>query len=359
MSMENKVLSYNETGCNYAIIPIFVPHKGCPHDCIFCNQRKISGQTEEITVTLIKQKIDDHLNTIKTGTKIEIGFYGGSFTGIEKATQLEFLSAANQYVLNKKVQGIRLSTRPDYINSSILDYLSEYNVRTIELGVQSLDKSVLTASNRGHGEKEVYTAAEMIKRYGFKLGIQTMTGLPSDSKEKDIETAKKVISMNPDFIRIYPVLVIRGTYLETLMNEGKYMPQTLEQALEICSELLELYEENNIKVIRIGLQPSENISKESEVLAGPFHPAFRQLVEAKLTLKQIEASLLSQSIKAGSSITIKTAPGNISNVTGQKRSNIEAIKSKFGVRSIKIISDENMNENMGGNIGKEILVLPY
>ena len=323
----------------HAVIPIFVPHKGCPHDCIFCNQRKISGQTEEMTVDKIKQIIESHLSTIKSGTLVEAGFYGGSFTGIDKDRQIEFLSAANEYVKTGSISKLRLSTRPDYINRTILEYLKKYNVDTIELGVQSLDEQVLKASCRGHTADDVYNASELINKYGFKLGIQTMTGLPCDSREKDIDTARKVIGLRPYLVRIYPVLVIKGTYLENLMNEGSYEPQTLEAAIDVCSELLFMYRENKINVIRIGLQPSDNITEGSEIAGGPFHPAFRQLAESRLALKQIEESIIRQGLNKRSNIIIKTSLGNISNVIGQKRENIEVLEAKYDFKRIKVVVD--------------------
>jgi Histone acetyltransferase len=333
------------------IIPIFIPHKGCPYDCIFCNQRKISGQIEEMTIEEMQNTIEAFLKTIKNHKTIEIGFYGGSFTGIEKEKQLAFLSKANEYIKSGKINGIRLSTRPDYIDNEILSYLKANNVNTIELGVQSLDDEILKISNRGHSSEDVYRAAELINASGIKLGIQTMTGLPGDTREKDLFTAQKVIEMKPCLVRIYPVLVIKGTYLHTLMRLGKYAPQTVNEAVDICSELLELYQNNGINVIRIGLQPSENISKESEVAAGPFHPAFRQLVESKLSFKKIEERIKSNYSNSITSLTIMTGPGNISNVCGQNRENVIAIKNKYSIKNVKIQADKNLN--------KEIEIIAY
>lgn len=290
--------------------------------------------------------IESHLKTIKPGTVIEIGFYGGSFTGIEKEKQLSFLSKANDYLKNGSISSIRLSTRPDYINNSILEYLKEYNVGTIELGVQSLDDEVLKSSNRGHTSKDVYDSAKLISENGFILGIQTMTGLPDDSRDKDICTAQKVIGLKPVLVRIYPVLVIRGTYLHTLMQLGRYTPQTIDEAVDICAELLELYRKNNINVIRIGLQASENINADSEVAAGPFHPAFRQLVESRLALKEIEENIIEGDFRNIPSLTIKTGSENISNVTGQNRRNIIAIKNKYGINNVRILADTNLKREI-------------
>lgn len=321
----------------HVVIPIFVPHEGCPFDCIFCNQKKISGQKEQMTVQTMVGIIQSHLKTVRHGTTMEIGFYGGSFTGIGKSLQLSFLSTAFEYVRNGSVASIRLSTRPDYINEDILNYLEKYGVKTIELGVQSLDDSVLLASGRGHSAEDVYRASAMIHERGFKLGLQTMVGLPDDSQEKDLYTAKAVIGLKPEFVRIYPVLVIRGTYLEKLLLDGSYVPPSLDEAVEICAKLLKEYENAGIKVIRIGLQSSGDISEGSEVVAGPVHPAFRQLVESRLALNSIESELEDRDLNTINGIVIKTGITNISNVSGQKRSNILYLKNKYPGLQIKIM----------------------
>ena len=223
----------------HVIIPIFVPHKGCPNDCIFCNQKKISGQLEEMTTEKMHETVNAHLSTINRDTFVEIAFYGGSFTAIDKNRQEEFLKHAWAYIENGRVSEIRISTRPDRIDEEILGLLKRYGVRTIELGVQSLDDEVLRASLRGHDSAAVCKAAGLIKEMGFRLGIQIMTGLPGDTREKCLETAKKVISLSPDLVRIYPVLVIKGTVLEKLMERGEYRPQSLEEAVDLCAELLQ------------------------------------------------------------------------------------------------------------------------
>lgn len=320
----------------HAVIPVFIPHKGCPHDCIFCNQRKISAQDDEMSADKMNEIIQAHLKTITPGTNIEIGFYGGSFTGIDRSLQFEFLAAANEYVKSGRVTQIRLSTRPDYINSEILEYLKLFNVGTIELGVQSMDDGILKASCRGHNADDVYKSSLLVKEYGFKLGIQTMIGLPGDSREKDIFTAKKVIEIRPSIVRIYPVLVIRGTYLEKLLLDGSYNPLGLDDAVDICAELLEMYESSNINVIRIGLQQSDNIREGHEVAAGPVHPAFRQLVESRLALRKIEECIIRQELKGAGGIIILTGSSNISNVIGQRKCNIDYISKKYSIGSVKV-----------------------
>jgi len=330
----------------HVVIPIFVPHKGCPFDCIYCNQKTISGQTEEMTEEKMRQIVDAHLSSIREGTYVEIGFYGGSFTGIEKEQQLSFLKTANEYIAQNKVKGIRLSTRPDYINEEILDYLKEHNVSTIELGVQSLDEEVLEKSCRGHKADDVFASSALIKRYGNNLGIQTMIGLPGSTREKDCLTAQKVVELSPQIVRIYPTLVIRGTYLEKMYYAGLYTPLRIEEATDLCAELLDLYESNKIKVIRMGLQATDNINEGSDVVAGPFHPAFRQLVESKLMLNRIEKAIAENGLEGEKRIALITGEKNISNVVGQKRSNIDYLKHKYGFSDVIVRAVEGLGNKI-------------
>lgn len=329
-----------------AVIPIFIPHKGCPFDCIYCNQKLISGQISEVTVTEMKTIVELHLNTISKDSTVEIAFYGGSFTGIEKEQQLRFLELANEYISDGRVKAIRLSTRPDYISREILEYLKNYNVKTIELGVQSLDEEVLQKSCRGHSISDVLSACSLIKEFGFVLGIQTMIGLPGDTRDKDIETARKVIELSPQIVRIYPTLVIKDTFLEKMYHSGKYIPLNLDEAVGICAELLDMYESNNIKVIRIGLQTTDKINEEADVVAGPFHPAFRELVESRLMLDCVEEQINENNLTDVKNIFIKTDEKFISKVIGQKRSNIEYLRKKYNFSNISIMIDKNLKSKV-------------
>ena len=238
---------------------------------------------------------------------------------------------------------MRLSTRPDYITAEILDLLCSYGVKIIELGAQSLDDEVLRCSNRGHSIEDVTQAAQMIKAKGLSLGIQTMIGLPNDSKEKAIITAQRVVQMAPDIVRIYPTLVIKNTYLQKMYLEGRYKPLTVEEAVDICAELLAIYEENNINVIRIGLQPTQSISENGEVEAGPFHPAFRQLVQSKLMLNKMIQYIKSNNLENLSDIIIECNSGDISNVIGQKRRNIFSLKDEFNFKNVTVKTNNDIN----------------
>ena len=275
---------------NYYIIPVFISHQGCPHQCVFCNQDRIAVVYEEVTAKDVRERIDSYLDTINTkGATIEVSFFGGTFTAIPVKKQKELLEVAKEYKTKNLIQNIRLSTRPDAINGYILNYLKEYKVDIIELGVQSLNDEVLRLSGRGHTVEDVIKASKLIKEYGFILGHQIMPGLPGDTKEIDIETVNKSISMKPDIARIYPSLVIKDTPMEIMYKRGEYTPYSLETAVDISREMFELYKNAKVKVIRIGLQPTDTITEGKDVIAGPFHPAFRELVEGSLICNKLKS----------------------------------------------------------------------
>ncbi len=274
---------------------------------------------------------------------VEIAFFGGSFTGIPLEEQKWYLKIGYSYVKSGKVMQLRISTRPDYITEEILDLLDSYGVKTIELGAQSLDDEVLSCSNRGHSLEAVTKAAKMIKSRGFSLGIQTMIGLPRDTIEKDLETAHRVVEIAPDIVRIYPTLVIKDTYLEKMYSEGSYRPLTIEEAVDISAALLEIYEENNINVIRVGLQPTESISENGNVVAGPFHPAFRQLAESKLLLNKMIKYIKANNLENSKDIIIECSSREISNIIGQKRKNIITLKREFNFINIKLDINDSKN----------------
>lgn len=272
------------------IIPIFISHIGCPHQCVFCNQDKIAKEVEEeVTAQDVKNTIEEYLNTIDhNNSTVEVSFFGGTFTAINVNKQKELLTVAKEYKDKGLIDKIRMSTRPDAINRYILSYLKDYKVDIIELGVQSLDDEILKLSGRGHTSNDVEQASKLIKEYNFILGHQIMPGLPGDTFEKDIETARKSIGMKPDICRIYPALVIKDTPMEKMYERGDYKPYSLEEAVNISKELYKLYVEENVNIIRIGLQPTENITWGRDLVDGPFHPAFRELVEGSLICENIK-----------------------------------------------------------------------
>ena len=274
---------------NYYIIPVFISHQGCPHQCVFCNQDRIAGKYEEVFADDVRKAIDEYLKTINSkGATIEVSFFGGTFTAIDVNKQKELLEVAREYKEKGLIHKIRLSTRPDAILPYILGYLKEYKVDIIELGVQSLDDEVLRKSGRGHSVNDVIVASRLIKEAGFTLGHQIMPGLPGDNFEIDIETTKKSIEMKPDICRIYPSLVIKDTPMEDMYNRGDYIPYSLGEAVYISGEMLKLYTDAKIKVIRIGLQPTDTITTGKDIVDGPFHPAFRELVEGHLICETLD-----------------------------------------------------------------------
>lgn len=336
------------------VIPIFIPHLGCPNDCSFCNQRSISGNQKMPTKKEVIQTIEEYLKNLKEeDIDKEIAFFGGSFTGIEIEKQKEYLEIANEYIKDKRIDGIRLSTRPDYINREILKMLKQYHVKTIELGVQSTNDYILKRCDRGHTFEDVKNASKLIRRYGFKLGHQMMVGLPESTKLDEIRTAKDLIKLKPKMVRIYPVLVIKGTKLEKELEVGEYKPLTVPQAVERCKELLYLFNKKNIQVIRVGLQNTDEItdpaSKESEVVAGPYHPAFGQLVYDSIWYDSIVDKIKKINMKV-KEVKVKVNFADMNNVIGHKRTNIKKIKETYDVDMI-VEADKNIK------IGKSELVI--
>lgn len=327
------------------IIPVFVPHLGCPNDCVFCNQRSISGQTKKMTREEAKKIIDNFLKNIKEpDSKKEIAFFGGSFTAIDEKEQEDLLSLAYEYVKNGDVDSIRISTRPDYIDKKILKRLKKYKVKTIELGVQSANDYILKRSNRGHTFKDVVKASKLIRRHGFVLGHQMMVGLPESNRIDEINTAKALIKLKPKMVRIYPVLVIKGTELEKEYNEGIYEPLTVVQAVETCKQLVRMFTDKGIDVIRVGLQNTEEITNpgeaKSEVVAGPFHPAFRQLVESELWYDAVVQKIKKLNVKV-KEVEITVNPIDVNNVIGHKRENVNRLQEIYEVNMI-VKQDENI-----------------
>ncbi len=329
-------------GKNHYIIPIFVPHEGCPHNCVFCNQNAITGSNEKIDAKFTRNTIEEYLNTIKRKNSIvEISFFGGTFTAINIEKQKEFLAVAKEYKEKGYVDFIHLSTRPDYIDDEILTNLKNYSVDVIELGVQSLDEEVLLKSGRGHSVEDVDKASKLIKEYGFVLGHQIMLGLPGDTFEKDIETTRKSILMKPDIYRIYPALVIKNTPMEKMYELGTYKPYDLDEAVEISKILYCMLSYNNINVIRIGLQPTQEINEGKEILAGPFHPAFRELVESSIYNQCILEEL--NGIKAKDTI-IKVNSRDISKLYANKKKFFNDIKQQLITTNIEVKQDNTVEK---------------
>ena len=329
------------------IIPIFVPHLGCPNDCIFCNQKSISGQKTNMTKEKAKKIIDDYLKSMTDeNAQIEIAFFGGSFTAIETERQEELLQTAYEYVKSGKVESIRVSTRPDCINKEILKRLKKYKVKTIELGVQSANDYILKRANRGHTFEDVKKASKLIRWYGFKLGHQMMVGLPESTRIDEINTAKALVKLKPKMIRIYPVLVVKNTKLEEEYKQGIYEPLSVVQAVEICKEIVRIFADKKIDIIRIGLQNTDEISdpqnEKSEVVAGPYHPAFRQLVESGMWYDAIVGKIKKLNVKV-KKVQVTVNPIDANNVIGHKKENVQKLKDTYDV-DLVLKQDKNIKQ---------------
>jgi histone acetyltransferase (RNA polymerase elongator complex component) len=331
------------------IIPVFIPYSGCPHRCIFCNQKRITGEKTELNTETIKKTIDNWLSSsaisYRQSAVRQIAFYGGSFTSLPLVQQEILLSSASEYFNNGAIDSIRLSTRPDSITSENLAILKRYGVKTVELGVQSMDNSVLSISERGHSADDVRNSCKLLKSYGFEVGIQIMPGLPGDTFESSLYTADEIIKLTPDFVRIYPAVVIKNTGLADLYLSGYFKPLTLADAVRLAKYMLIRFEVNNIPVIRIGLQPTSSLLEKDAILGGPFHPAFRQLVECEIAYDIMKEAIMSLRAKGEAISSHKylffTSSIELSNFIGQKRSNIKKIESEFDF-SIDIKPDSRL-----------------
>lgn len=316
-------------------VGLFVPHKGCPHQCSFCNQKSISGQVKELTTDDVRRAVNKALENpdIKNG---EIAFFGGSFTAIDRGYMLSLLKTASQYVDYDHFKGIRISTRPDCIDDEICHILKENKVTAVELGAQSMCDEVLALNNRGHSSGDVENAVKLLKAYGFETGLQMMTGLYGARKNESLETAQKIISLAPDTVRIYPTVVLESTHLAELFRKGEYTPQSVEDAVEICAKLLMMFHKTDIRVIRVGLHSGGNV--EDGFIAGAYHPAFKELCESRIYYELILDELVKKSIADG---TVYVPKGALSQALGQKKQNLQ----KFGEKGYNLTIKENDDLN--------------
>ncbi|NOQ45840.1 MAG: radical SAM protein [Desulfobulbaceae bacterium] len=307
------------------VIPIFIPHEGCPHCCIFCNQHRISGHLgASVTASDVGTTITTWLGRSRKNpaAEVQVAFYGGSFTGLPLSRQEELLAAVAPFVAQGQVQTIRLSTRPDYIDPQRVDFLLNHNVSIVELGVQSLDDEVLAASNRGHNSEQANHAIHLLREAGLRVGVQLMLGLPGDTTLRQMRTTEQVIALQPEFVRIYPVLVIRGSLLETRYNNTMYTPLSLDCAVIRAARMKKRFDECGIKVVRMGLQPSTEL--ERALVAGPYHPAFGEMVNSRLMLQQTRKLLAESNNNRQVVLTISDRDQSV--FRGIKLSNIRKLE---------------------------------
>ena len=345
-----------------SIIPIFVPHMGCPHQCVFCNQTSITGSNLKVSpgsiteiINEISEKVALHYSGLLPPVfqgppndqlraqrakpiRREVAFYGGSFTGMDKKVQIQLLSAIKPLIRNGLIDAARGSTRPDYIDPQTLHLLREYGVKTVELGVQSMVEEVLRCSKRDHTVDDVEKAAELLHDGGFEVGIQIMVGLPGDDAQGYARTVDRVIRLNPHFVRIYPTLVLKGTPLEKWYRSGRYTPLSLKEAVDLCKRAFLKFQRAGIPVIRLGLQSTPELETRDCVVAGPYHPAFGHLVESSLFYDM--ASCLMGKSRQSRIPYARVSPSDLSNIRGQKNQNLYQLKYRFGLRDIQIEVDE-------------------
>ena len=323
------------------IIAIFVPHMGCPFQCVFCDQKKISGARDANPAEII----DNYLKTLdakKQKKKVEVAFYGGSFTAIEKKRQIELLALVKPYIMSGRVDNIRISTRPDFISLEVLDYLRRYGVSVIELGVQSLDDMVLELSGRGHDASCVYEAARLIKEAKISLGIQLMPGLPGDTLDSILATMNKTIRIKPDFVRIYPTVVIKNTALHKQLKMKKYFPLALSDAVQICAKMYREFINNHIQVIRMGLQATDLLEQEY-VVQGPYHPSFGELV-----LNEVAYDLMAKQLRivdySCGYLKFIVPYRQLSIYLGQKRINLKKLRAAVPIE-VNIVGSRELPKN--------------
>ncbi len=326
-------------------IPVFIPHLGCPNACVFCNQRSISG-TIEFDKAQVDGIISEALSTVSPDDICEIAFFGGSFTGIDRELMLYLLGVAQKYVDMGRVESIRLSTRPDYIDEQIISDLKRFSVKTVELGLQSLDDRVLLSSGRGHDAECARRACKMLKQAGFSLIGQMMIGLPSSSVETEIMTAREIIALGADGARVYPTVVFYETELACMTEREEYTPLTNEQAVFRTKEVLKVFAELDVPCIRVGLQASENLSDETKMMAGANHSAIGELAMSEVYY-DIICDELDRCGYSGGELIIYVSKGSISKAVGQKKKNKERICQKYGFKRIKVLEK---NEILSYNI---------
>lgn len=320
------------------IIPIFIPHRGCKNECVFCNQKKISGEQRNVTENDVRKEIESWLKSFKDKTKpVQVAFFGGSFTGLNLSEQESFLKVANEFIKEGIVESIKLSTRPDYITEEILSLLKKYNVKCIELGVQSMAEDVLLESKRGHFAQDVVKASKLIRKYGFELGHQVMIGLPKSTQEKELYTIKQCIKLKPKVIRIYPVYVLKESKLYDMTVKTKeYTPLSLEDAIYRVKNVYEECIKHNINVIRIGLQTTEEINAKNEDVLGPVCDNYRERILSFIAKEQVEKRLKAN--KKIDKVEIIVPNKVHSFVVGNNKENIRYFENKTNIK-IKIVSN--------------------
>ena len=323
-----------------SIIPVFVPHLGCPNDCVFCNQRRISGSVTPATPQDVVEAIERAKTLTGPETRRQLAFYGGSFTAIPVSEQEALLDAAGPYLESGDIVSLRLSTRPDAIDAATLKRLKAYGVETIELGAQSMSERVLALSGRGHTAQDVEDASAQVKAAGFKLILQMMTGLPGADDESDVESARRIAALKPDGVRVYPTVIVRDTALFDIWKAGRYKEHTVENAVRVCAKILPIFEEAHIPVIRLGLNPTEDLSG-GDAVGGAYHPALGELVKSRIMREKAEALL--EGALPGSEAVLRVNPRLMSQLVGQHGANRAYLTERFALKRLRIVPDKSID----------------
>lgn len=329
------------------VIPIFIPHAGCPHRCVFCDQTRTTSRTgEPATAAALHETVTRFLSYRKDPARFtEISFYGGNFLGLPTDRIINYLALAAGYVHQGQAQGIRFSTRPDTVDRERLELLAEFPVTTIEIGVQSMHDEVLTISRRGHSVQDIDDAVKLLKTTPYRTGLQMMVGLPGDSFERSMATGERIARVQPDFVRIYPTLVLKGSALARWYEQGRYFPLGLDEAVVLVKSLYAFFCRKAIKVIRLGLQATDGLNAGTDMVAGPYHPAFGELVHSALWL-DVMRDALQGSVPPTGEVAIKLHPKLLSRVIGHKNSNIITLAREFSIPPPAISTDHRLPPNL-------------
>jgi len=329
------------------IVPVFLPNIGCPHKCVFCNQSAITGVKQKIPSSEeIGLQINRFLNYKgRNRSLVQISFFGGNFLGLKIDFIKSLLREATKFVIEGRVDSIRFSTRPDTIDYERLDILEEFPVATVEIGVQSMDDKVLCLAGRGHTSSDTEKAVSILKERNYEIGLQMMIGLPGDDGSMSLYSAKKIAALSPDFVRIYPTLVLKNSILSGWYKEGKYTPLSLKKSVTLAKDIYLIFKEKKIRVIRMGIQASEHFERETTILAGPYHPAFGHLVHSEIFLDMASSIIESEGIDSCDSVEIKVHPRSVSKIRGIKNFNVKILKEMFNIKSLEIIPHHSLAED--------------
>ncbi|MDH4204345.1 MAG: radical SAM protein [Desulfobacteraceae bacterium] len=328
------------------IIPIFLPHAGCPHQCVFCNQTSVTGVRRDIvSPENVERQILEFLEYKGNDRRpVQVAFYGGNFLGLEKDYIERLLNVSTKFVKNKEIDAIRFSTRPDTIDHDRIEIIKNYPVTTFEIGAQSMDDRVLAIARRGHSASDTQRAVTLLKDRHYQIGLQMMVGLPEEDEAGSLSTAYRIGELEPDFVRIYPTIVLKNSLLARWYENGTYRPWSLERSIAHVKTLYLFFKKKNIPVIRMGLQASEDLDSGAAVLAGPYHPAFGHMVHSKIFLDMATAIMENKAVSRNT-VTLKVHPKSISKMRGMKNSNVETLKKTFQLQSLKIVPDSSLAED--------------